>query len=135
MTSFWSLHSGTLFVQLLGIFTVTALHWSYCRLFAAQFHTAGFHEFCHWFEHTHSVYVRLISGYFSEVFLQHQRMGSQLLRQSTSIMKTNTLCFQRIGILVHILSWRQQKHQCLFSLLRFFDELFDVINDDPFLTL
>ena len=28
------------------------------------------------------------------------------------------------------------KHgMCLFSLLRFFDELFDVINDDPFLTL
>ena len=25
--------------------------------------------------------------------------------------------------------------QCLFSLLRFFDKLFDVINDIPFLTL
>ena len=24
----------------------------------------------------------------------------------------HTLCFQRIGILIHILSWRQQKHQC-----------------------
>ena len=37
----------------------------------------------------------------------------------------HTLCFQRIGILIHGLSWRQQKHQCLFSLLRFFDKLFD----------
>ena len=38
-----------------------------------------------------------------------------------------------LGILIHILSWRQQKHQCLFSLLRLFDELFDVIIDDPYL--
>ena len=30
---------------------------------------------------------------------------------------------------------RQQKHQCLFCLLRFFDELSHVINDDPFSTL
>ena len=41
-------------------------------------------------------------------------------------MKTNTLCFQRIGILIQVLSWRQQKHQ------RFFDELFDVIIDNLF---
>ena len=32
------------------------------------------------------------------------------------------------------MSWRQQRHQCLFSLLRFFYELFDGISDDPFLT-
>ena len=38
------------------------------------------------------------------------------------------------GILIHVLSWRQQKHQFLFSLLRFF-ELFDVIIDDLVLTL
>ena len=30
------------------------------------------------------------------------------------------------------MSWRQQKQQCLFSLLRFFDKLFDVINDVTF---
>ena len=34
-----------------------------------------------------------------------------------------------------LLYWRQQKQQCLFSLLRFYDKLFDVINNDPFLTL
>ena len=39
------------------------------------------------------------------------------------------------GIFIHVLSWRQQKHKCLLWLLRFSDELFDVINDDPFLTL
>ena len=47
----------------------------------------------------------------------------------------HTLCFQRIGILIHVLSWRQQKHQSFFSLLRFFEELFDEIIDDPFLML
>ena len=35
------------------------------------------------------------------------------------------------GILIHVLSWRQRKHKCLFWLLRFFDELFGVIFDDP----
>ena len=47
---------------------------------------------------------------------------------------------QRISVIpenwfIHVLSWRQQKQQCLFSLLRFFDELYDVINDDLFLKL
>ena len=60
----------------------------------------------------------------------------QILRQKNcqriSVMEK---CFQRIGILIHVLSWRQQKRHCLFSLLRFFDELFDVIINDPFLTL
>ena len=44
-------------------------------------------------------------------------MDCQLLRKKVrkriSVMKTNTLCFQRIGILIHVLSRRQQKHQCL----------------------
>ena len=39
------------------------------------------------------------------------------------------------GILIHVLSWRQQKHQCLFSLLRFSDELSDVRIDNLYLTL
>ena len=29
------------------------------------------------------------------------------------------------GILIHVLSWRQQKNKCLLWLLRFSDELFD----------
>ena len=33
------------------------------------------------------------------------------------------------GILIHVLFWRQQIHQCLLSLLRLFDKLFDVIID------
>ena len=50
-------------------------------------------------------------------------------------MKTNT------GVFVVVKTKRELKCQfsgnivCLFSLLRFFDELFDVIIDDPFLTL
>ena len=39
------------------------------------------------------------------------------------------------GILIRVLSLRQQKHQCLFSLLRFSHKLSDVIIDDPYLTL
>ena len=54
----------------------------------------------------------------------------QKVYQRNSVMNLNTLCFQRIGISIDVLSWRQQKHQCLFSLLRFFD----VINHDPLLT-
>ena len=52
-------------------------------------------------------------------------------------MKTNTLYVSKefVCILIHVLSWRQQKYKCLFSLLRFFDEFFDLIIDDPFLTL
>ena len=57
----------------------------------------------------------------------------QKVRQRISVMKTNT------GVFVVF----KTKHdlKCLFSgnieglLLRFFDELFDVIFDDPFLTL
>ena len=52
---------------------------------------------------------------------------SKSLSKNFSKENKHTLCFQRIGILIHVLSWRQQKHQCLFSLLRFFDELFDVV--------
>ena len=38
----------------------------------------------------------------------------QKVRQRNLSNEKNTLCFQRIGILIHILSWRQQKQQCLF---------------------
>ena len=56
-------------------------------------------------------------------------MVRQLLRQKLSVMKTKTLCVSRemitkivhCGILIYVL--------CLFSLLRLFDELFDVIID------
>ena len=60
---------------------------------------------------------------------------SKSLSKNFSNENKHTLCFQSIGIFIHFLSWRQQKHQCLFSLLRFFEQLFDVIIDDPFLTL
>ena len=60
---------------------------------------------------------------------------SKSLSKNLSNENKHTLCFQRIVILIYLLSWRQQKHQCLFSLLRFFDKLFDVINDNAFLTL
>ena len=59
----------------------------------------------------------------------------QKVHQRISVIKTNTIGFERIGILIHVLSWRQQKHQSFFSLLRFFEELFDEIIDDPFLML
>ena len=63
----------------------------------------------------------------------------QLLRlkvsQRISVTKANT------GVFVVFKTKRELKCQfsenivCLFSLLRFFDKLFDVIIDDPFLTL
>ena len=37
--------------------------------------------------------------------------------------------------MVFLLSSKTKPRVCLFSLLRLFDELFDVINDDLFLTL
>ena len=50
-------------------------------------------------------------------------------------MKTNTsddiTKKAHFGILIHVLSWRQQKQKCLFLSLRFFDKLFDLIIDDP----
>ena len=66
-------------------------------------------------------------------------MDRQLLRQKvhqrSSVMKTNNAVF------VVFKTKRELKCQfngnivCLFSLLRFFEELFDMIIDDPFLTL
>ena len=71
----------------------------------------------------------------ADSFYNVKNGSSIITSKNVSNEKKHTLCFQRIGILIPVLSWRQQKHQCLFSLLRFFDELFDVIIDDPFLTL
>ena len=53
------------------------------------------------------------------------------IREGTSlILKQNDITkIVHFGILIHVLSWRQQKHKCLFWLLRLFDELFDVIID------
>ena len=59
----------------------------------------------------------------------------QKVRQRISVMKTNTGVFVVFKI-KHKLKCQFSGHiVCLFSLLRFFDELFDIINDDPFLTL
>ena len=57
---------------------------------------------------------------------------SKGLSKNFSNENKHTLCFQIICILIQVLSRRQQKHQCLSSLLRFFGELFDVINDIHF---
>ena len=67
------------------------------------------------------------------------KMDRQLLhqkvRQRISVMKTNT------GVFAVFKTKRELKCQfsenivCLFSLLRFFDERFDAIIDDPFLML
>ena len=63
----------------------------------------------------------------------------QKVLQKISVIKTNTFDdikkIVHFGILIHVLSWRQKKHKCLLWLLRLSDELFDVINDDSFLTL
>ena len=60
----------------------------------------------------------------------------QKVRQRISVLKTNT------GVFVVFKTKWELKCQfsgnirvCLFSLQRFFDELFDVIIDDAFLTL
>ena len=65
---------------------------------------------------------------------------SKSLSKNLSNENKHTLCFKRIGILIHVLSWTQNKHQCtavqcLFSLLRCFNEFFDVTNANLFLTL
>ena len=49
--------------------------------------------------------------------------------QTISVMREITLKIVNFDVLIHILSWRQQKHLCLFSLLRLFDQLFDVLNN------
>ena len=67
--------------------------------------------------------------FISAVFLQRQKW---IVNYRNKKFVKESQYFQRIGIFIHILSWRQQKHQCLFLLLRFFDKLFDAINDDPF---
>ena len=68
----------------------------------------------------------------AESFYNIKNVSSMIISKSSSKNLSNenkhTLCFQRIGILIHFLSWKQQK-------LRFFDELFDVITVDHFLTL
>ena len=43
--------------------------------------------------------------------------------------------FQTKCVIICQFSRKSGRIECLFSLLRFFDELFDVINGDPFLTL
>ena len=57
----------------------------------------------------------------------------QNVRQKVSVIKTNTCDditkIVHFGILINVLSWRQQKHKCLFWLLRLFDKLSDVIID------
>ena len=52
-------------------------------------------------------------------------LSRQKVRRRTSVMKTNT------GVFVVLMT----KHANSLELLRFFDELFDVINDDLFLKL
>ena len=49
-----------------------------------------------------------ISGGFFTTSKTDHHLLRQKVCQGISVMKTNT-CFQRIGILIHVLSWRQQK--------------------------
>ena len=59
-----------------------------------------------------------------------RQLFRQKVCQRISVMKTNT------GVFDVFKTKHELKHRvCLFSLLRFYDELFDVISDDPFLTL
>ena len=71
----------------------------------------------------------------AESFYNVKNGSSIIASKNVSNENKHTLCFQRIGILIPFLCRRQQKHLYLFSLLRFFDELFDIIIDDSFLTL
>ena len=75
--------------------------------------------------------------YYSGVFLLCQLL-SIITSKDLSNENINTLCFQRnditkivhFGILIHVLSLKQQKHQFLFLLMIFFDESLDVVIDD-----
>ena len=67
--------------------------------------------------------------------IMDRQLLRQKVRQKISAIKTNT-CDDitkifHFGIIIHVLSWRQLKHKCLFWLMRFSDELFDVIINDP----
>ena len=72
-------------------------------------------------------FLNIIAEVFYNVKNRLSFITSKSLSKNLSNENKHTLCFQRIGI--HVLSWRQQKHQCLFSLLRLFDKHFDVIID------
>ena len=73
--------------------------------------------------------------YFYNVNNGSSCITSKISSKNLSNENIHTLGFQRIGILDHVLSWRQQNYHCLFSLLRFFDKLFEEIIDDLFFTL
>ena len=66
--------------------------------------------------------------------MDHQSLRQKVC-QRISVMKTNN------GVYVVFKAQRDLKCQfsgnrvCMFSLLRFFDKLFDIIIDDPILTL
>ena len=81
-------------------------------------------------------------GFKAESFYNIHYGSSMITSKSSSkisVIKTNTCDdltkIVHFGILILVLSWRQQNHKCLFWLLRFFDELFDVIIDNPLLTV
>ena len=70
-----------------------------------------------------------------------RQLSRQKIHQKFSVIKTDSSDdikkIVHFGILIHILSWRQQKlektvqkHKCLLWLLRFSDEIFDVIIGD-----
>ena len=59
----------------------------------------------------------------------------QKVRQRISVMKTNNAIFVVFKTKHELKCQFSGNIVCLFSILRFFDELFDVIIDDPFLTL
>ena len=80
----------------------------------------------------------IFPGYFSWVFLQRQILTSIITSENWSENLSNenkhSVFPVHFGILIHFLSWRQQKHQCLFLLLRFSDQFSDIIIDGQYLT-
>ena len=63
---------------------------------------------------------------FSWSLLQHHRhLLRQKVRQRISVKESQ----------LKITKTQPQVVQCLFSIMRFFDKLFDVMNDYPFFTL
>ena len=64
-----------------------------------------------------------------------RHLSRQKVSQRISVMKPNTGVFVVFKAKCELKCQFSGNIVCLFSLLRFFDELFDIINDDPFSTL
>ena len=80
------------------------------------------------------VFVKSLAESFYYVKYGLSENSSENLSENLSNKNKHSEFPENFSILIHM-SGRQQKHRCLFSLLRISDKFFDLIIDDPYLTL